>query len=102
MMRLQISACFVSYFEVVLWHIYVRFAALLLMRTTTVSSSECSSSVLPFDFSSVAADHTALRKSDLKNEGFLPDGLVVRLIGKVLMRSQDPTRSKNWCRGEVM
>ena len=49
-----------------------------------------------FHFTTVPADHSALRKSDLKNDGFLPEGLVVRLIGKVLMRSQDTTRSKNW------
>ena len=49
-----------------------------------------------FYFTTVATDHSALRKSDLKNDGFLPGGLVVRLIGKVLMRSQDTTRSKNW------
>ena len=46
-----------------------------------------------FYFSTVAADHFALRTSNMKNEGFLPDGLVVRLIGKVLMRSQHTTRS---------
>ena len=49
-----------------------------------------------FYFTTVPTDHYALRTSDLKNDGFLPGGLVVRLIGKVLMRSQDTTRSKNW------